>query len=183
MNHIIVKRTEETKGEDGFMIQTVGELELYDKKGGTLLYSCKSLEKGWRNNIKNSSCIPPEPHGRAEYTWRVMEFSPLFSYKHIILEGVPKREQIKIHRANRYDQLKGCIAVGTKLAYLPGDDVIDVVESTKAMTALIDALTTHTGTIEILSLVSQPLRRLSIEVVDLILPAQSPSIRELDSEA
>ena len=156
MNHIQVIRTQEVTNRQGYKVQNIGELTLF--RDGTLqkkLFECKTLEKGYINNAKNVSAIPPAPNERAIYKWEVVDNSPLFSYPHIHILDVPKRKWIKIHIANRYDQLKGCIAVGMKYGNLPNDDIIDVLESRKAMEGLMDSLTTKTGTIEIISAVRQ----------------------------
>jgi len=168
MNHIIVKRLEETVGLDGYLVQTTGTLTLLDKVSGNVLYECKTLEKGWRGNKKHISCIPPAPNETATFEWETMQHSNAIPYPHIWIKNVPNRTGIKIHVANRFDQLEGCIAVGKTFIYLEGDDVIDLGASRIAMNELMSKLTSPNGTIQIDSVVSQTKRSLKAIVADIV---------------
>ena len=64
-----------------------------------------TLELPWRDNRNGESCIPP---GR--YPVRIF-YSPRFGRDTILILDVPNRAGIRIHGANRADQLRGCIAV------------------------------------------------------------------------
>lgn len=170
-NHIDIIRDVEITGLDGNKIQTIGELTLYkDDSKADLLFNCKTLERGWVRNVKDVSCIPPAPTEICSYKWRLVEYSPMFSYKHIHILDVPNRTGIKIHKANKYQQLLGCVAVGMRFGYLSGDDdVLDVLESREAMEKLVKSLTTTEGTITIHSKVNQRARVPSINFADEIL--------------
>jgi hypothetical protein len=109
--------------------QTLGNLFVIDEKG-TVNYSCKTLELGWKNNEKNISCIPPGTYDI------VLEYSPKFDRDLWELKDVPGRTEIKIHPANFYDQLHGCIALGDRFKKIDGVDYIDIVNSALAVRRL-----------------------------------------------
>jgi len=165
MSYIQVVRTDEAVGKDGKLIQTTGELTLYDRKGGEVLFKCKTLERGWHNNKPFFSCIPPAPGERKTYKWKVLPNSNKIPYKHIWILDVPDRTVIKIHRANYYEQLHGCIAVGKDLRYINADDVLDLTESKKTMDILM-TFVKNEGTIEIISAVNQKVTKLKEDVSD-----------------
>lgn len=73
-------------------------------RGGIPL--CVTLEKQWRDNARNISCIPSgiyscAPHNGAKYknVWR--------------LDNVPGRDGILIHAGNFESETQGCILVGS----------------------------------------------------------------------
>ena len=68
-------------------------------------FQCYSLEKVWKNNEPEVSCIPS-----GEYQCAVGE-SPKFG-KVYGVQKVPNRTDILIHAANWERQLLGCIALG-----------------------------------------------------------------------
>ena len=61
------------------------------------------------------------------------EYSPRFKTNLWELYDIPGRGEIKIHTANSYSQLEGCIAVGSSFEHLrideKVDDIVDVANS------------------------------------------------------
>ncbi len=94
---------------------------------GKPVFSAVSLERGWRDNKRNESCVPA-----GEYPL-VLEYSPRFKKQLWELKNVPNRSETKFHSANYWKQLNGCIALGLKYADINADDYEDVVQSRVAM--------------------------------------------------
>lgn len=102
--------------------QTLGNLSVIDENGKPLFGSVV-LERGWRNNEKGESCIPP-----GEYPLK-LEWSPRFKMNLWEVYGVPGRSECKFHAANYWHQLNGCMAPGATLADLNKDGYNDVTNS------------------------------------------------------
>lgn len=64
---------------------------------GLIIFTCMAVE--------NSNTLIPKGEYRA-----VLYASPKFGYDVLLLQDVPKRSFIEIHKANRGRQLSGCIA-------------------------------------------------------------------------
>jgi len=94
---------------------------------GSIEYIGKSLERGWRNNQNNISCVP-----EGTYTLK-LEYSPKFKKDLWELYGVPNRSEIKFHAANYWKQLDGCITLGNKHIDINGDGDPDVTSSRVTM--------------------------------------------------
>lgn len=107
--------------------QTLGVL-IAEKDNGQL-FVCRTLERAWKDNKPDISCIP-----EGTYTCR-FTVSPHLSQitGHTIttyeLLDVPNRSGIRIHSANYYRQLLGCIALGRAYQDLDGDGEMDAVQS------------------------------------------------------
>lgn len=86
-----------------------------------------SLERGWKNNQKNISCVPT-----GEYPL-VLEYSPKFKQDLWELKKVPKRAECKFHAANYWYELNGCIALGEKVEDINKDGYPDITKSKKTM--------------------------------------------------
>jgi len=100
----------------GVVGETLGELKVNG-------FSCKTLELPLVANMTNISCIPA---GEYQVKWT---FSPrLLKYTYEV-QGVPNRTGIRIHSANYYYELKGCIALGDKLTDLNSDGKLDILNS------------------------------------------------------
>ena len=82
-----------------------------------------SLERGWQDNKSNISCVPV---GNYELK---LEYSPSFEKSLWELKGVPSRSECKIHTANFWKQLNGCIALGEKFVDIDNDGDLDVTDS------------------------------------------------------
>lgn len=94
---------------------------------GSLRFVGCSLERGWRNNQSNVSCVP-------EGTYPLKyEYSPRFRKKLWELYSVPGRSECKFHAANFWRQLNGCIALGNKHKDIDGDGDPDVTSSRLTM--------------------------------------------------
>lgn len=110
--------------------QTLGSCVVYDdypdKKP---LFSAISLERGWRDNEPNVSCIPVGIY-RLELEW-----SEKFQKKLWEIKGVKNRSETKFHAANYWYQLNGCIALGNSLLDVNNDGYNDITSSNKTMRA------------------------------------------------
>jgi len=105
-------------------IQTTGNL--IAKRNG-VTFECKTLELADLNNMPNVSCIPKGTY-KVVYT-----FSPKFmKYTYEILK-VPKRSGIRIHSANYFHQINGCVALGSNLVDINVDGQLDTVNSRKTI--------------------------------------------------
>tara|TARA_R110002124_G_scaffold281430_1_gene455703 strand:- start:62317 stop:62748 length:432 start_codon:yes stop_codon:yes gene_type:complete len=82
-----------------------------------------SLERGWKDNQSNISCVP-----EGNYDLK-LEYSPKFKKDLWELYGVPNRAECKFHAANYWRQLDGCIALGNKHIDIDGDGDPDVTSS------------------------------------------------------
>jgi hypothetical protein len=98
-------------------------------KYGDTVQTCKSLELPWLNNLPNVSCIPA---GTYDALWT---FSPSMLKYIYELQNVPGRSGIRIHVANYYKELEGCIALGATLKDINGDGELDVTSSTITINA------------------------------------------------
>ena len=91
---------------------------------------CVSLEKPWRDNAQNISCIPS---GLYECTPHYDVEHPEWGMIYALLD-VPGRSGIWIHPANLEHDLRGCIAPGNRYDRLSGRD--GVLESKAALREL-----------------------------------------------
>lgn len=116
MNPIIkIKRIEQDEN------QTLGQCSVFID--GRFLFNSCSLERGWRNNQQNVSCIP-----LGEYKV-VLEYSPRFKKDLWEIKGVENRSECKFHSSNYWRQLNGCIALGSSIVDLDKDNYLDVTNS------------------------------------------------------
>lgn len=107
--------------------------------GPTKLFKSESLERGWRNNMQNVSCIPI-----GEYPL-VLEWSPRFRKDLWEIKEVPGRSECKFHAANFWHQLNGCIALGNNRKFIDGDEVKDITSSRDTMKKFHAALQGNTN--------------------------------------
>ena len=107
-------------------VQTLGKLVWADG-------SLHTLELPWLDNAKNISCIPVGLY-RVRKRW-----SEKYGHHFHILD-VPGRKWILIHSGNFYNDIRGCVLVGTGLADINGDGVLDVTHSRAAMNRLLKAM-------------------------------------------
>lgn len=81
-----------------------------------VLFVCRTIE--------NKSKIFPDGAYPLKF-----EFSPRFKRNLWELYGIPHRSEIKIHVANKYNQLDGCVGVGANYKDIDADGIDDVVRS------------------------------------------------------
>jgi hypothetical protein len=115
--HLLVDRFKDT-GK-----QTLGRMQYVDANG-IILFDCVTLELPWKNNKNKISCIPV-----GEYDCEKVEKSENIGYPHIWITKVKGRDGIKIHIANYYTQILGCIAVGAEHLDINKDGEKDVTAS------------------------------------------------------
>lgn len=108
--------------------QTSGICIIYDNDGFPL-FSALSLERGWRNNQQDISCVPA-----GKYILKY-EYSNRFKKYLWELKNVPNRTECKFHSANYWYQLNGCISLGLKYKDLNKDNYRDVTNSSNTMKA------------------------------------------------
>lgn len=88
-----------------------------------------TLELAWKDNAKQSSCIP-------KGTYKVIKRnSPKYS-DHFHVLDVPNRDYILIHHGNYYTDILGCILVGSSHSDINKDGLKDVTSSKAKMKEL-----------------------------------------------
>jgi len=102
------------------------------------LFSGITLERGWKNNETNISCIPKGGLYEVE-----LEYSPKFKKDLWEIKGVKGRSECKFHAANYWKQLNGCIALGTRPQDIDKDGYIDITASGETMVDFHKALQGH----------------------------------------
>ena len=92
-------------------------------EGDKKLFTCHTIE--------NKKKIFPDGKYPVKF-----EHSPRFNTNLWELYGIPGRSEIKIHSANYWDQLDGCIGVGLNLQDINGDFISDITESRKTLSKI-----------------------------------------------
>jgi len=82
---------------------TIGELFLNGER------ICDTLENPWQDNQRTISCIP---EGIYPVRLRLPRESATRDYLHLLVQEVPNRDFILVHRGNFPSQTQGCILVG-----------------------------------------------------------------------
>lgn len=108
--------------------RTLGKLLVFD--GISLQAHFSTLEPPWKNNRPKESCIPI-----GEYLVKPRT-SPKFG-DHLIVEDVPNRSFILVHRGNFRDSTEGCILIGMNHQDIDNDGTLDVSSSRAAMALLL----------------------------------------------
>lgn len=98
-------------------IETLGDIQV-----GTI-FSKVTLERPWKNNIANISCIPK---GKYLCKWKFKLNSLAFHYQ---VMNVPNRTGIFIHSGNYFFDSVGCILLGTGYANINNDKETDIINS------------------------------------------------------
>jgi len=112
--------------------RTIGRLVVFDGVFSRL--DLASLELPWLGNVQGVSCIPA---GR----YRLVPRSTQKRGNHLLVEGVPGREWILIHRGNYPSEIRGCILVGREHIDINGDKIPDVSGSRSALGQLVQMIT------------------------------------------
>jgi hypothetical protein len=91
---------------------------------GTLYAKDKTfqiLERPWKNNTRNESCIPETGDISKPYRAVFLSRSASGRYKNIYhIQNVPNRGGILIHQGNVVDHTRGCLIIGKKRGNLAG---------------------------------------------------------------
>jgi hypothetical protein len=114
INPNMPKVTIKRNTDDG--VQSLGTLS-------TDNFTCFTLERPWKNNASNISCIPKGTY-ECRYTWSLK----FLKYTYEIM-NVPGRTGIRIHSANFYSELLGCISLGSGYSDINGDSKKDIINS------------------------------------------------------
>lgn len=103
------------------MMEEVLELDRFAKTemgvfGGIVVAGQRlvTVERPWLNNLPGVSCIPP-----GEYECRPQRFNA-GGYDAVEVCNVPGRTHILFHRGNTMFDVKGCIAIGSRLGVVNG---------------------------------------------------------------
>ena len=82
---------------------TIGELFLDGER------MCDTLELPWKDNQRSISCIP---EGEYKVRLRLARESASRDYLHLLVQDVPNRKWVLVHRGNSASDSSGCILVG-----------------------------------------------------------------------
>ena len=110
---------------------TTGKLVVFDQDNKVL--ELVTIELPDLNNQHNCSCIP-------EGVYPLSKITRPNGDKAFLLDKVPHRDSILIHKGNYTADTHGCILPGLYLFDLNHDGQMDVAESTKALQKLLDVL-------------------------------------------
>ena len=72
------------------------------------IFNCFTIELDWKNNQRNISCIPKGIYTVNEHTSKKFKET-------IIVNNVPNRSGILIHKGNSYKDIQGCILPVSKI--------------------------------------------------------------------
>ncbi len=104
-------------------MQTLGILTYVKSDNNSSIFVCKVLELPWKENAPKISCIPK---GQYECKYTFSSHMNKFTYEVL---SVPERSGIRIHAANSYNQLLGCLALGSALKDINLDGQQDIIHS------------------------------------------------------
>lgn len=111
--------------------QTLGIWSVTDES--SVLMVCRTLELPDKNNASNVSRIPAGKY-LCKYTQshslKKADGTPLKCYE---ITKVPSRAGVRIHSANFFSQLRGCVALGAAHKDINADGNQDVVHSGKTI--------------------------------------------------
>lgn len=113
--------------------QCLGSFIVINEKHN-VIFARHSLERGWLNNQKNISCVPA-----GTYPLK-LEYSPRFDMDLWEIYDVPNRSECKIHAANFWEQLNGCIAPGEARFNIGRDSHLDMVNSGDTLQEFLDCM-------------------------------------------
>lgn len=83
-------------------------------------WSCLTVEREWRNNEPNMSCVPLGRYPLRRAIHHISTPDPNDDYDCYEIGDVPGRTAIHIHIANRAADLLGCVGVGVRHGVLEG---------------------------------------------------------------
>lgn len=102
--------------------QTFGTLTVFNHENKPI-YSSAVIERGYREGDYYNSCFEA---GTYPLVW---EYSPGFDEMLWEIKNTPHKTECKIHVANSWHQLHGCICPGIKLKDIDKDGYTDVTSS------------------------------------------------------
>ncbi|HET8735198.1 MAG TPA: DUF5675 family protein [Pricia sp.] len=102
--------------------QTFGTLVVFDNTNRPV-YASAVIERGYVEGDHYNSCFVA---GTYPLIW---EWSPKFGEMLWEIKETPHKTECKIHVANTYKQLQGCICPGIKMKDIDNDGYIDVTSS------------------------------------------------------
>lgn len=105
--------------------QTLGVCSII--KDGEPVFAGISLERGWRNNKSNVSCIPIGIYPMT------LEYSSRFKKELWEIKEVVGRSECKFHSASFFYDLQGCISLGDSIAHINKDNYRDLLNSRGTM--------------------------------------------------
>ena len=128
-------------------IATVKRVYLQNQTLGSWFFNeqalCKTMELPWKDNLRSVSCIP-----EGDYT--VTKEPPIPAndsqgrkerpYWHFRIHNVPGRSGVLVHKITYVKDLRGCIGVGFSFGDLNQDEVLDMMDSTKALQKLVEVM-------------------------------------------
>jgi hypothetical protein len=115
--------------------QTLGLITIPDPDDEqNILFQCLTLELPWLNNSNEISCIPI---GIYKVVWTYSNKFKKYTYEVL---GVLNRAGIRIHSANTYKQIEGCIVLGTDYRDIDNDQVVDILNSRNTVKEFEDIL-------------------------------------------
>lgn len=100
-----------------------------------------TVERPWLDNERSISCIPAGTYPLVLGEFRRNTADPSDDYPCFEIHDVPGRNLIKIHVANRPDQVQGCIAIG--LGFGVSNGVWSVIHSRAAHQQFMEAMGSH----------------------------------------
>jgi len=112
-------------------------IEEFTSGGSRIIFDCKTIELAWKNNDTNISCVPTG--------FYVLNFEPSNKFNRDLweLKGVPNRIEAKIHVANYFTEIEGCIGVGDLHIDMNSDGIPDVRNSADTLNRLHDIMSTQ----------------------------------------
>jgi len=127
MKEVLVIRDYEDKE------QCLGRLYVRNEFG-QIIFQCETLERSYKDNRRNVSSIPIGKYPL------MLEWSNRFRKELWEIYNVPGRSECKIHAANYWYQLNGCISLGRTRKDINGDGFADVTSSRKTMAKFHEAM-------------------------------------------
>jgi len=102
------------------LIQAIGKLAMDG-------FNCCTLEKPWKENQMNISCIPKGLYQcKWTFSWKLMRYT----YQ---VMNVKDRSGIRFHPGNYFFDIGGCILLGDSYKFLNSDKELDIVNSSITM--------------------------------------------------
>ena len=114
--------------------QSLGRLYVRDENG-CIIFQCECLERSYKDNERNISSIPEGTYPL------ILEYSNRFNTDLWEIKNVPNRSECKIHSANYWFQLNGCVALGKNRKDINNDGFADVTSSKNTVKAFHNIMT------------------------------------------